>query len=796
MEYSEDGTSWTAADTVTGETTFGSSELRTFTTSEAQPSAGGAGASDLGDLGDVDVSDTTTGHVLTRQADGSFAMEAPPVGSAVPAGQTFRYWRLLLTEAGGYNGGALSNIEFREIAAGANAATGGTATAGSTGGGAAANLFDADTATIWFGTAGAIAAGTAWISYDFGDGNDVWISEYVVQARPGSDGGQAPVGWELQYSDDGTSWTAADTVSGETTFGAAEARTFTNSATQPSADGAEGSGAFDIGEPAKNLTWDTTKFALSSALVGGNPYVVARSGGIQNWEYFAISTEPLPSTGVHYFEIVMSAGSMSQIYAGIVGQDGPTDAPLTSTGTAGWDNGVVRYDNSSVFRLGTSSIGTPLGTWNTNAHVLRVLYDADRDRVSFGADGVAPNVDGTENSDWFDMATVPGPNRYICASLRYADSEVTLRTREGQFTQSIPAGATAAGAGGLNFGLDDIGDVSTAGAATGDVLTRQADGTYALETPSGGSLTSLLDVSLPTTDDADIGRPFGLVSRSPDAYGLLPLMAAVPVSGGVDVLAENDFATNNGTSLVAADTHLYDEIYIVGYELSDADVDLFFRPDGTNPAVWDIERLRMNAGGAVTVDLDAATDQFWFGDSGSNHSFRAVIKGTKAGIPLSLDRVFGTRSNAGFNHAVGIAKTTEECRALAVTFQSTVTTGRVYIVGVRQSSQPIVAPFSYTGTPSGVETLGRFVLPMAAKIRSGAQGQFKNGTNNSAASSVNIRVAGGATLGTISLPDTGDPVVSISADVDLDAGDVLEVVTTQAETFTDLYGTLLLEGRG
>ena len=41
----------------------------------------GGGASALGDLTDVDVSDTTTNHVLTRKADGTFEMAAPPGAS-------------------------------------------------------------------------------------------------------------------------------------------------------------------------------------------------------------------------------------------------------------------------------------------------------------------------------------------------------------------------------------------------------------------------------------------------------------------------------------------------------------------------------------------------------------------------------------------------------------------------------------------------------------------------------------------------------------------------------------------
>jgi hypothetical protein len=540
--------------------------------------------------------------------------------------------------------------------------------------------------------------------------------------------------------------------------------------------------------PTDNFTFDTD--GLPTGYTADSSTQITNTGVTDNVWLFGFVTEALPATGQWYWEIDL-AGNTDNMYVGLVDGDATadgantgTDTGLFNSGMGWWENGGVNIDGS------TQSVANGIDFSGNGGDVLQFTWDADTNTMQVG-------VNGSFSSSTFIRAFPTGA--HIAVGLRKQTASATLVTAAGSLTHTPPSGFSPLGDAEVTTGISaisDLSDVDDTGASTGDVLTRQVDGTYAFDPPSSGALGALSNVSLPTTDDDDIGRALGLTSRSPDTYGLLPLMTAVPVSGGVDILAENDFATNNGTSLVASDTHLYDEVYIVGYELSTADVDLFFRPDGTNPAVWDIERLRMNAGGAVTVDLDTATDRFWFGDSGSNHSFRSVIKGTKAGIPLSLDRVFGTRSNAGFNHAVGIAKTTEECRALAVTFQSTVTTGRVYIVGVRQSSQPVTAPFDYTGTPAGVETLGRFVLPMDAKIRSGPQGQFRNGSNNSSASSVNIRVAGGATIGTISLPDTGDPVVSITTDVDLTAGDVLEIVTTQAETFTDLYGTLLLEGRG
>jgi hypothetical protein len=744
---------------VTAEADFTHTIPVDFAALQQPASSGGSSTSALNDLTDVDATNGVTGHVLTQQGDGSFALEAVPAASPTPA--TFRYWRLLFTEAAsnGWDSASLNNVQFRTSVGGANAATGGTPSVDSTfgGGDASANVFDDNSGTNWSGALGSLSAGTSWCQYDFGEGNEVWIAEFTIESRSGGDGARTPVGYTLQYSEDGTNWNDAEAITGGSNFGSAEVRTHAVVMAQPLAPLMTGTEIIaEIDETLGQTDWKFTPplqtfryWRLLFTEMGNN----FDAASLANVEFRTVEDGPNAATGGTPSIDSSVVGTGADVFDG---NSGTVWSAVTGSITAG--TSWCKYD-----------FGAGNDTW-----IVQYLIEARS-----AGDGVrTPRGFKLQYSDddinWYDADVVTGEAEWTGSEVR------TFNTKNVQ-----P----------VDVSLGNLNNVNDLDASTGDVLTRQSDGSYAFEAPSGGSLGSLTDVTLPTTDDEDIGRPFGLVSRSPDTYGLLAPMTATPVSGGVDILAENDFATNNGTSLVASDTHLYDEIYIVGYELSNADVDLFFRPDGTNPAVWDIERLRLNAGGTATVDLDTATDRFWFGDSGSNHSFRAVIKGTKSGIPLSLERIFGTRSNAGFNHAVAIAKTTEECRALAVTFQATVTTGRVYIIGVKQSSQPIMAPFNYTGTPAGVETLGRFVLPMDAKIRSGPQGQFKNGSNNSAASSVNINIAGGSTIGTISLPDTGDPVVSITADTDLTAGDVLEIVTTQAETFTDLYGTLLLEGR-
>jgi hypothetical protein len=382
------------------------------------------------------------------------------------------------------------------------------------------------------------------------------------------------------------------------------------------------------------------------------------------------------------------------------------------------------------------------------------------------------------------------------------DAWIKVNNMTSEIYTTFGDGSTLSSAGGTVPVEDDGSEIVAAPTAlnfTGSGVTVSDNGGVAdinINSGAASNIDDLSDVAINsgTLSDGDIGRAIGLVSRGPDTFGLLPPLTSVPVSGGVDILASNDFSANNGTDLVASNTHLYDEIYIVGYDLSDGVVDLFFRPDGVNPSVWDIERIRLSTSGNTTVDEDWGTDRFWMGIGGSNHSFRAIIKGTKAGIPLMIERLFGTRSNGDFNYSTGIAKTLEECRAIALTFQATITTGVVYIVGVKNSAQPLIVPVDYTGSPGSAGTLARFVLPLDAQLRSGASGNFRVDSNPSSEVVLNIDHEG-SDIGTITIATNGDCTVSISSDSDLSAGDLLIIESTQAEDFTDLFGSLLLEGR-
>jgi hypothetical protein len=165
-------------------------------------------------------------------------------------------------------------------------------------------------------------------------------------------------------------------------------------------------------------------------------------------------------------------------------------------------------------------------------------------------------------------------------------------------------------------------------------------------------------------------------------------------------------------------------------------------------------------------------------------------------MPLSADKIAGQQTGDYYHHENNVYKTIAEVRGLDFNTSGTqITNGIVFIVGIRNAVQIMPAAYDYTGSPAGAETLGRFLVPVNARIRSGAQGQFRVGSNPTSQVVLNIDNEG-TDIGTITIETDGTAVVNITSTTDLTAGDLLIVESAGAADFVDLYGTLLLEGRG
>lgn len=129
-----------------------------------------------------------------------------------------------LTEYGSSNQDSDKPLKNKTIASYTNdLCTGGTPLGNMTDGDGLAGAFD-DTAATRAAKTGSMS-GT--LGYDFGAANDKTIRQYTVQEYDGGSETNAPKDWTFEYSDNGSDWTVADTVTSQTGWSNGQVRTFT-----------------------------------------------------------------------------------------------------------------------------------------------------------------------------------------------------------------------------------------------------------------------------------------------------------------------------------------------------------------------------------------------------------------------------------------------------------------------------------------------------------------------------------------------------------------------------------------
>jgi len=139
-----------------------------------------------------------------------------------------RYWRLNITMAA--SGSGVSGITIAECImavtiGGSQVATSGTASANSTNGSnVASRAFDGNVSTNWASLA-INTIGSAQLQYDFGSGVARDLAEVRITG-PASSLTTAPRDFTIEYSDNGSSWTVAHTVTGQTSWTANQTRAF------------------------------------------------------------------------------------------------------------------------------------------------------------------------------------------------------------------------------------------------------------------------------------------------------------------------------------------------------------------------------------------------------------------------------------------------------------------------------------------------------------------------------------------------------------------------------------------
>ncbi|MGB8601971.1 MAG: phage tail protein [Rhizomicrobium sp.] len=165
------------------------------------------------------------------QSGGGGAASATISGSDTgPAGQVstavgaHAYWRIYsAAEAGSENYISISNLEFRAVAGTTQQATGGSAlSSGDYDSGYAKDYaFDANDSTTWIST----NVLPNYIGYHFASA--VACAEVVIRNRSGGYYAQVPAAFQVQYSDDGTTWITVLTETGVSWNGSQQTQTFT-----------------------------------------------------------------------------------------------------------------------------------------------------------------------------------------------------------------------------------------------------------------------------------------------------------------------------------------------------------------------------------------------------------------------------------------------------------------------------------------------------------------------------------------------------------------------------------------
>lgn len=145
------------------------------------------------------------------------------VFKAAASGTTHAYWRLYVTETQdtSLTRCDLRNFQFREVAGVDQYTAGGdTVTANDAAANAALICGSSSTAATWSSLA--TSAGPWWIAIQYATPRN------VVQARIvcSNSLNRAPRDFLLQYSDDGSAWTTAKTVSSEPAWTTLEARVY------------------------------------------------------------------------------------------------------------------------------------------------------------------------------------------------------------------------------------------------------------------------------------------------------------------------------------------------------------------------------------------------------------------------------------------------------------------------------------------------------------------------------------------------------------------------------------------
>lgn len=213
------------------------------------------------------------------------------------------HWRLWITEANNSNAIDIGELQMRASAGGANLCSGGTASAtNSLGGNLPAAAFDGSTATSWQTTFSPTLP--VFLRYTFAAAVDV-----VQVAIIGSNAYPiySPKAFDVQWSDDGTSWTTAFSASGMAPLTAGATMLTTQGGPVPVRVTAQSLEVLSVSAANARVTAQSLEALVATyqirmpkayalAVIGPNPAAVALSKGYALAVLHDTSIGPIPDT--------------------------------------------------------------------------------------------------------------------------------------------------------------------------------------------------------------------------------------------------------------------------------------------------------------------------------------------------------------------------------------------------------------------------------------------------------------------------------------------------------------------
>ena len=130
----------------------------------------------------------------------------PGTGAPSASEAAYRYWRMLCTDGASAGFFSISQLEFRSTPGGADTANAAQTIFGGTPDLPATNAFNgSDAYSSWVISRDTPA--DTWLGQDYGVDGDIPVTEVLIRPSAGPNANRAPLTFDMQGSDDGTSWT-------------------------------------------------------------------------------------------------------------------------------------------------------------------------------------------------------------------------------------------------------------------------------------------------------------------------------------------------------------------------------------------------------------------------------------------------------------------------------------------------------------------------------------------------------------------------------------------------------------